>query len=374
MDVPFIDLSKTQARVGREFNAALRRLQSRCDFILGDDVRQFETEFAAYAGTRSAVGLNSGTDALFLSLKALGVGPGDEVIVPSFTFIATAFAVSYCGATPVFCDIDPATFCIDPQSAENAVTPRTKAIIPVHLFGQCCDMGKIMRLARKRKLKVVEDACQSHGAVYNGVKAGAIGDAGCFSFYPTKNLGGWGDGGLVTSSDAGLVKQLLLLRDCGRKSRYEHAVVGHNSRLDTCQAALLRVKLPLLDGWNAVRAEKAALYGRLLSGIGEVSCPVTAPYSNHVFHVYAVLCRERDALAGFLREQGIGTVVNYPLPLHLQEAYASRKWKKGSLPVSERTCRDVLSLPMHPYITDAQVRYVCAAVKRFYAKRAGAVR
>lgn len=368
MKVPFIDLARQNAVLGKALGRSLAAFSDRCDFILGQDEKQFEAEFAAYCGGKFAVGLNSGTDALFLSLKALGIGPGDEVIVPAFTFIATAFAVTYCGARPVFCDIDPQTYCLDPDSVKKSLTRKTKAVIPVHLFGQCAEMDGIVSLARDRGIRVVEDACQAHGAAYGKKKAGSIGDTGCFSFYPTKNLGGWGDGGMAVTSDECIYKKLLLLRDCGRKSRYEHAVIGYNSRLDSIQAAVLRLKLKRLDAWNRLRQRAAHRYDSLLSAVPGIVCPVTAKKSAHVFHVYAIRVPERDGLAAHLREQGIGVMINYPLPLHLQEAYSGLGYRKGSLPAAERTCREIISLPIHPYLTGGQIRRVCKAITDFYTR------
>jgi dTDP-4-amino-4,6-dideoxygalactose transaminase len=368
MKVPFVDLKKQNAALRPEIGRALAALHRRGDYILGEDLKKFETEFAAYCGARYAVGLNSGTDALFLSLKALGIGPGDEVIVPAFTFIATANAVSYCGATPVFCDIDPLTYCIDPQSARKALTKRTKAVIPVHLFGQCCDMAALMTLARSRGLYVVEDGCQAHGAEFRGRKSGSIGDTGCFSFYPTKNLSGWGDGGMAVTSDEKIVRKLLLLRDCGRKSKYEHIIVGYNSRLDSIQAAVLRLKLKHLDEWNAARRRHAGRYTSGLAGIKGIACPATGPDTTHVFHVYGIRARRRDALVAFLRSQGIGVTVNYPLPLHLQKSYAGLGYRKGDFPVAERICKEIISLPMHPFLTGPQISAVCGTIRQFFKR------
>jgi dTDP-4-amino-4,6-dideoxygalactose transaminase len=364
----FIDLATPHAAMGKEMAVRFAALAKRGDFILGQDVKLLEEEFAAYCGVTYAVGVNSGTDALFLSLMALGIGPGDEVIVPAFTFIATANAVSYCGATPVFCDIDPVNFCLDVKSAAKAVTKKTKAIIPVHLFGQCCDMDRVGELARSRGMKVVEDACQSHGAEYKGAKAGSIGDTGCFSFYPTKNLGGWGDGGMVMTSNKPIFRKLVMLRDCGRKSRYEHAIVGYNSRLDSLQAAVLRLKLKRLDSWNRLRQRFAGRYTTLLSGLREVVCPHAGPDTTHVFHVYALKAQRRDQLAEFLEKQGIRTMVHYPIPLHLQPAYNGLGYRKGDFPIAERTCKEIISLPMHPFLTDQQIRRVCANIRGFYKR------
>ena len=365
MKIPFLDLNSQYRSLKKEIDAGLKGLIDRSDFILGRDEHLFEAKFAAYTGSRCAVGLNSGTDALFLSLLACGIGPGDEVIVPAFTFIATANAVSYTGAKPVFCDIDETTFTMDPEAMERAVSKKTRAVIPVHLFGQCCDMKPILRVARKRGIKVIEDACQAHGAVYLplGRKAGAMGDTGTFSFYPTKNLGGWGDGGIATTDSAKLDAAIRLLRDCGRKTRYEHSVVGYNSRLDTVQAVVLLRKLARLDEWNAARAQKAELYGLLLEGTSGITIPRTAEYSTHVFHIYAVRAKQRPRLLSKLAERGIGFMINYPIPLHLQPAYRGLGYARGDFPRSERVCREIVSLPMHPFITCSQVRLVAKTVR-----------
>ncbi|MDD5347929.1 MAG: DegT/DnrJ/EryC1/StrS family aminotransferase [Candidatus Omnitrophica bacterium] len=379
MRVPFIQLKARDARFERAIRQALAAVVERGDFILGLETKKFEAAFAAYCGSRFAVGLNSGTDALFLSLKALGIGPGDEVIVPAFTFIATANAVSYTGARPVYVDIDEQTFTIDPAQTARAVTRRTRAIIPVHLFGQCADMRPLMRIARKHSLKVIEDACQAHGAAYYlkqrrsgaapSYKAGAMGDVGCFSFYPTKNLGGFGDAGLVVTDNARICDTLKKLRDCGRVSRYEHAMVGYNSRLDTLQAAVLAVKLRYLDAWNRKRQRLAAMYDRLLADAEGVLAPRKASYSSHVYHIYAVRVRRREKLAAHLKARGIGAMIHYPIPLHLQPAYQDLGYRRGGFPVAEKVCGEVLSLPMHPFLTGSQVGFVCSEIKKSFLKR-----
>ncbi|MFA5373826.1 MAG: DegT/DnrJ/EryC1/StrS family aminotransferase [Candidatus Omnitrophota bacterium] len=366
MKVPFIDLHKQQAVVEKEINAAIKKVLRRGDYILGEEEKLFEREFGAYCGKRYAIGLNSGTDALFLSLVSLGIGLGDEVIVPVFTFIATAFAVSCAGAKPVFADIDAKTFNIDVAKIEQAITRKTKAIIPVHLFGQLADMQPIMKLARKYKLKVIEDACQSHGALYlkgKAAKSGAIGDFGCFSFYPTKNLGGVGDGGLVVTNDKTLNDKLRRLRDCGRKSKYAHVILGYNSRLDTLQAAVLRVKLRYLDKWNKMRRAAAVEYDRLLKDVPGVVLPYTARCSSHIYHIYAVRVKNRDKLVEHLKASGIGVMVNYPIPLHLQEVYKGLGYKKGDFPQAEQVSKEIISLPMHPYLAKREIKYVVEKIK-----------
>ncbi len=373
MKVPFLNLVKLHKNIEKEIEQAGKKVMRGANFILGEEVCLFEQEFAKYCGAKFGVGLNSGTDALFLSLLALGIGPGDEVIVPAFTFIATANAVSYTGAKPVFVDIDAATYNIDPQKILKAITKKTKAIIPVHLFGLCADMEPIMRLARQHGLKVIEDACQAHGAVYRssvarhqapGQKAGSIGDAGCFSFYPTKNLGGFGDGGMVVTNDQKLAEKLLLLRDCGRKSKYEHVVLGYNSRLVTFQAAGLRVKLKYLGQWNKMRVFNAKIYDNFLENVQNVIRPAGADYSSHVYHIYAVRVKKRDKVVEQLKAAGVGVLVNYPIPLHLQQAYHGLGYVKGEIPVAENVCREILSLPMHPLLNKTEIKYVVKVLKK----------
>jgi dTDP-4-amino-4,6-dideoxygalactose transaminase len=362
MKVNFLDLQKQYKRLKPQIDAAVKEFGMRSDFILGRDVSLFEEEFSRYCATKFAVGVNSGTDALFLSLAGSGIGEADEVIVPVFTFIATAFAVSYTGANPVFVDIDERTYNIDVNKIEDAITKKTRAIVPVHLFGQMADMRPIMKIAAKYKLKVIEDACQSHGSVYKpwSKKAGSIGCAGCFSFYPTKNVGGWGDGGMVITDNKKLRDKLMILRDCGRglKTRYEHVLVGNNSRLDTLQAAILRVKLRYLDRWNQLRAKNSKLYSRLLKDSPGIILPYNADYSSHIFHVYAVRVRNRDKVAGYLKSKGINVAVFYPLPLHLQPAYRNLGYKRGDFPVAEKVAKEILALPMHPFLSEKEIRYV----------------
>jgi dTDP-4-amino-4,6-dideoxygalactose transaminase len=364
MKVPFLDLQKQYEAIAPAVRRALSQVIKRQDFILGQDVSLFEEEFGLSCKARYCLGVNSGTDALFLSLKALNIGPGDEVIVPVFTFIATAFVVTCAGAMPVFVDIDEQTFNIDVSKVERAITKRTKAVIPVHLFGQCADMKPLRALCRTRGLKIVEDACQAHGALYEGRPAGTMGDTGAFSFYPTKNLGAWGDAGAIITDNETLFKKLRMMRDCGRKSKYEHHILGYNSRLDTMQAAILRVKLPLLERWNHRRIEAARLYTKLFFGVPGVQRPVTATGARHVYHIYAIQVDRRDAVVEALKSRGIGCMVNYPIPLHLQVVYKGLGYKKGDFPVAEKLSRNIISLPMHPFITARQVQYVVQTVKK----------
>jgi len=336
---------------------AVRAVLNRGDFILGREVELFEAEFAKYCGTKFAVGVNSGTDALFLSLLSQGIGKGDEVIVPAFTFIATALAVSYTGARPVFVDIDEQTYNIDVNKIRKAITKKTKAIIPVHLYGQPADMEAILEVAKEYKLKVIEDAAQAHGAEYKNKKVGSFGTTGCFSFYPTKNLGALGDGGMVVTNVENTYKDLLILRNCGRKTHYEHIIKGYNSRLDTIQAAILRIKLSRLDKWNQLRRKNAHLYSSLLKGVDGVITPYEDKKGFHVYHLYVVRVKNRDRVIKILNEQGIKVLIHYPMPLHLQPAYKDSGYKKRDFPVAEKVAQEIISLPMHPYLKEAQIKY-----------------
>jgi dTDP-4-amino-4,6-dideoxygalactose transaminase len=333
-------------------------------FVLGPEVEAFEREFAAYCRTAHAVGVSSGTSALHLALLAAEVGPGDDVITVPFTFVATVAAIHYAGARPVFVDVEPGTLTMDPSRLEAALTPATKAVIPVHLHGQCADMDPILEIARARGLIVIEDAAQAHGAAYRGRPAGSLGDLGCFSFYPAKNLGAGGEGGMVVSGSEELARRVRLLRDWGQEGKYRHVVKGYNYRLEALQAAILRVKLRHLPAWNAARARNAARLSEGLRG-AEVRLPMPAPERDHVFHVYAVRSPRRDALAAHLREHGIGTGIHYPVPVHLQEAYRDPRYGPGHFPASEEAARSVLSLPMFPELTAAQIDAIVRGVRSF---------
>lgn len=394
MNIPFTDLGILHKKLKKETLQAIKAVIERGDFILGKDTKSFEQEFAAYCNCRYAVGVNSGTDALFLALKNLQIGPGDEVIVPTFTFIATALAVSYTQAKPLFVDIEEGSYNIDPQKIRQAVTKRTKAIIPVHLYGQAANMREILKIAKEYNLKIIEDAAQAHGVKIqmtdvrfqisdnrkktedrlqiketkelknreanekNYKKAGAIGDIGCFSFYPTKNLGAFGDAGMLTTNDEKIYNQLLILRDCGRTSKYVHPIIGYNSRLDSLQAAVLRIKLKQLDIWNKLRMEAAKEYDKLFSEIPEIIIPKRSDFSQHIYHVYAIKTKKRDQLFDHLRKKGIGALIHYPTPLHLQGAYKELGYKKGDFPVAEKISTQILSLPIFPYIKSAQIKFI----------------
>ncbi len=373
--IPILDLKAQYESIKDEIDAAMAGVLESGQFILGPTVRELEQKVAAYCGCKYGVGVASGTDALRLTLTALGIGPGDEVITTPFTFIATANTISHCGARAVFVDIDPRTYNIDPTAIEEAITERTKAIVPVHLYGHPADMDPIMELAEAHGLYVIEDAAQAVGARYpstgsgrsKGRRVGCMGHAGCLSFYPTKNLGAYGDGGMVVTNDAALAEKVDVLRRQGSKRKYHAEVLGFNSRLDSLQAAILGVKLKYLDGWNEARRQVAQRYNELLAGL-----PVTMPYKSpdvyHVYHQYTIRAEQRDALAAYLKERGIGTMIYYPVPLHLQGLYAGLGYGEGSLLVSEVASREVLSLPMYPELTEAQQQEVAQAIREFYSR------
>jgi len=359
--VPFVDLKAQYASIKNEIDAAIARVIADTAFIMGREVRAFEEAFADYLGARFCIGVNSGTAALQLALMACGIGPGDEVIAPSFTFFATAEAISVLGAKPVFVDIDPVSYTIDAAQIEAAITPRTRAIIPVHLYGQAADLDPILAIAKRHKLRVIEDAAQAHGAEYKQKRVGALGDAGCFSFYPSKNLGAYGEAGAIVTNDEGLAQQLRLLRDHGSTSKYAHAIVGYNFRMEEIQAAVLNVKLPHLDGWNNLRREHAATYNDLLKDLG-FALPREMDCARHVYHVYAIQTENRDDLQQRLTANGIQTGVHYPIPIHLQPAYLSLGYKPGDLPVTETLSQRVLSLPMFPELRADQQRRVADVI------------
>ena len=368
IDIPLLTLKGQHAETGAEVKAAVARVLDSGVFILGPENKAFDAEFAQAIGAKHCLGVDSGTSALELALEASGVGPGDEVIVPSFTFIATATAVSVLGATPIFADVDPTTLTLDPRSVGKALTPRTKALIAVHIFGQPADMDPLIALAKSKNISVIEDCAQSHLATYKGRTTGTLGSLAAFSFYPSKNLGAAGDAGAVTTNDGLLRARVTELRNCGRSAEggYHHVRIGHNCRLDEIQAAILRVKLRRLDGWTAVRRSIAALYCEGLSGLPLQLPPIGSGDSSPVFHLYTVCCERRDALAEHLRLKGIGTGVYYPTPLHLQPAYAGLGVKAGALPVSERASREALSLPMYAELSAADAGRVVEAVRLFF--------
>ena len=367
VDVPLVDLRAQHRSIAGEVEAALRAVMERADFVLGHDVDAFEAEYAAYCEAEHAVGLDSGLSALELGMRALGIGPGDEVITPANSFIASSSAISQAGATPVWVDVDPLTLDLDPDAVRAAITPRSRAIMPVHLYGQPADMGAIVAIAREHGLRVVEDACQAHGARIGGRRVGSLGDFAAFSFYPAKNLGAYGDGGMLTTGDAGLAERVRMMRNYGQRQKYEHVTMAWNRRLDTVQAAVLRIKLRRLDAWNAARRSHAALYDRLLRDSG-LDLPVARPDVEHVYHLYVVQTDGRDQVLAALRAQGIGAALHYPVPIHLQEAYRERGIGPGSFPVTERSAARLLSLPMYPELTDEQVHRVAGAVANAVAR------
>ena len=362
--VPFIRLDAAYPELFVELMEVIERVGRDAAFTLGPEVADFEEQFAAECGTRYAIGVSSGTAALALVLRAMGIGPGDEVIVPTYTFIATAEAVSAVGAKPVLVDVDPDTACITAEIVEAALTERTRAVIPVHLFGRTVDMDPILALCRPRGIKVVEDACQAHSAQYRGRPVGSIGDAGCFSFYPTKNLGAYGDGGGVVTDDGELARRLRLLRDYGRTAENCHEIVAGNSRFDELQAAILRVKLARLDGWNDTRRRLASIYAERLADL-PLELPVAEDRGEHVYHLYVVRTPRRDELQAHLRANGVGAGVHYPQPVHLQPAWKGRplEWP---LPATEKCVEEILSLPMYPELSEGDVEHVADLVRGFF--------
>ena len=371
MSVPLLDLKPQFASIRGELMAALERVATSQLFILGSEVADLEREIAAYVGVPHAVGCASGTDALILSLHALAVRGGDEVVTTPFSFFASASCAALLGAKPVFVDIEPDTFNIDAGKLEAAIGPKTRALVPVHLFGQCADMDAILEIASRRGVPVVEDACQAIGATHRSKKAGAIGIAGAFSFFPSKNLGGFGDGGMITTGDDALAAKLRMLRVHGERERYKHQEIGWNSRLDAIQAAVLRVKLPHLDAWAAGRIAHADRYDRLFRETGLVGkerlrIPARAPYAGHIFNQYTIRVRERDALVEHLKSHGIGYGIYYPIPLHLQECFKRLGHKPGDFPETERAAAEVLSLPVFPELTPLQIEEVVGAIAAFW--------
>jgi dTDP-4-amino-4,6-dideoxygalactose transaminase len=363
MKVPFLDLKAHHAPFIEKFDRAIREVIESSAFAGGPFVEKFEEEFAAFCGSPYAIAVGNGTDALWLTLLGFGIGEGDEVITVPNTFIATAEAITYCKARPVFVDVDQDTFTMNPAELEKSLTERTKAIIPVHLFGQPADMDPILEFARANGLFVVEDAAQAHGAEYKGRKAGTMGDAGCFSFYPGKNLGAFGEAGAVVTNDPELRKQIQMLRDHGQSRKYYHALMGWNCRMDGIQAAVLSIKLRHLDEANSLRRKHAKAYNQAFAGIDEVLTPFEALYARHVYHVYAIRVQERDEVIASLTEKGIQCGVHYPVPVHLQKAYRSLGYGRGDFPISEQTALEFISLPMFPELTEAQVEIVALSLR-----------
>jgi len=359
--IPFVDLKAQYESIKPQVNAAIQGVLDSCSFTLGPEVAAFEQAFSAYSQAAHGIAVNTGTSALHLALLAAGVGRGDEVITVPFTFVATASAIDYTGARPVFVDIDPQTYTMDPKALEAAITERTRAIIPVHLYGQPADMDPIMAIAERHGLVVIEDAAQAHRAEYKGHRVGSIGDMGCFSFYPGKNLGAYGEGGMVTTDSAAHDRTIRMLRDWGAEKKYHHVLKGYNFRMEAIQGAVLRVKLPHLDAWTEARRTAAAHYDRLLAGSG-IPTPKAMAYAHHVYHVYAIRTAHRAEWQQALMAKGIHTGIHYPIPVHLLPAFADLGYREGQFPHAEKAAREVLSLPMFPELTVAQCVEVVAAL------------
>ena len=364
--VPFVNLRAQYDALKPRIDAAIASVLARSAYISGADVDDFQKWFAAFCGVRHAIGVSSGTRALELVLRGLNVGSGDEVATSANTFIATAAAITAAGARPVLIDVDEASGNLDPDRLEAAITAKTKAIIPVHLYGRPAAMREILDIAKRRNIAVVEDAAQAHGAKYRGARTGSLGTAGCFSFYPTKNLGAFGDAGMVTTNDDALAERIRLLRDHGRISKYEHAVVGYTARLDNLQAAVLRVQADMLDEWNAKRRQVAKWYRERLGA--PLVCPADDPQDEPVYHLYVVRVPKRDEFRAHLEANGIATAIHYPVPVHLQPAYRELGYSEGDFPVTERLTREIVSLPMHPFLQQADVQYVATVAAEYLAR------
>ncbi|MBD3169000.1 MAG: aminotransferase class V-fold PLP-dependent enzyme [candidate division Zixibacteria bacterium] len=365
MAIPLLDLTRQNGPIRDEINEAISRVLDHNKFILGPEVAELEKKVSEYSECKHGIGVASGTDSLLISLRSAGVEPGDEVITTSFTFFATAGVITRVGAIPVFVDILPDTFNLDPDLIESAITGKTKVIMPVHLYGQCADMDRINEIAKKHNLAVVEDAAQAIGAKYKGKKAGSMGDLGCFSFFPSKNLGACGDAGMIVTNDDSHEEMCRKLRVHGSKPKYYHSVVGYNSRLDTLQAAILGVKFNYLEGWHEGRREKARKYNELFTS-EKVKKPFESEDCYHIYHQYTIRVPERDALAQHLKEKGIGHAIYYPLPLHSQECYRELGYKEGDLPETESAAREVISIPIFPEMTDEEQKEVVSTIEGFY--------
>lgn len=366
MKVPFLSFHYINNEVKANVTNAFTNVFESNWYILGNAVKEFEVSYAKFSNTKYCIGVSNGLDALFLSLKALGINEGDEVIVPSNTYIATALAVSYTGATPVFVEPNIETYNINPENIESAITPKTKAIMPVHLYGQCCEMEEIMKIAKEHNLFVVEDNAQAHEATYNGKITGSWGNANGVSFYPGKNLGALGDAGAITTDDDLVATKLFSLRNYGSQKKYYNEVIGYNMRLDELQAAILSAKLPFLSNWTSLRIEAANWYHSLLSGVVEIKLPKIAVGATHVYHLYVIRTERRDELQQYLTKEGVGTLIHYPIPPHLQEAYKHLGFKNGDFPIAEEIAKTCLSLPMYPGITREKIEYVSNAIINFF--------
>lgn len=369
MEIPFLDLRAQLEEGDAEIRAAIDTVCRNCNFILGVQVAQFEESFAAYCDCTQGVGVGTGLDALKLILRALEIGPGDEVITAANSFVASALAITAVGARPVLADVEPSTLLLSAETVRPHITPRTRAIMPVHLYGMPCEMDGLARLATEHGFDLVEDACQAHGARYHGRRTGSLSRAAAFSFYPGKNLGAFGDGGAVTTNDAVLAERIRALRNYGSVIKYAHDELGENSRLDTLQAAVLEVKLRWLDEWNARRRRIAQLYLERLRDLEEVVLPGMTPDAEAVFHLFVVRCERRAELMEWLQKNGIQTLIHYPIPIHLQRAFRDTGWNRGDFPVTEEASDRILSLPIGPHVTEQQVDYVCGAIRDFYYER-----
>ncbi len=365
MEIPLVDLRKQYAPLKTEILSGIERVLDGMHLFLGENVQALEREFAQFCGARHGIGVSDGTAALHIILRAMGIGPGAEVITVSHTFIATAEAILLAGARPVFVDIDPNTYLMDVEQIKSRITPRTRAVLPVHLYGQTVDMDPLLELAAQYGLKVIEDACQAHGAEYKGRRAGSLGDAAAFSFYFSKNLGAYGEGGFITTNNDELARRMRMIRDHGSERRYYHDLVGFNGRLDEIQAVALRAKLPHLAGWNEQRRSHAARYRQLLEDT-PLTTPAVRPECQPVYHLYVVRAPQRDELQAWLKSRGVSSGIHYPVPIHLQTAMGSLDFKAGDLPVTERVAGEILSLPMYAELTAGEVEYIAASVKAFY--------
>lgn len=367
MKIAFVDLVRQYSTLQKEMDEAVLKVMQKGSFILGENVREFEREFASYIGAKYGLGVGSGTDALHIALEALGIGPKDEVITVSHTFVATAYSIIHAGTTPVFVDIDPETYTINPELIEKAITPKTKAILPVHLYGQPANMTNIMEIAKKHNLRVVEDVAQAHGAKFQGQTVGTFGDIGCFSFYPGKNLGAYGDGGLIVTNDEAVAEKVRMLREYGQKAKYHHEIVGYNSRLDEMQAAILRIKLRHLEAWNENRRRNAKLYDEQLSDLPmSITTPKVAKDRTHVYHLYVIRAKQRQLLQDFLSQVQISTGIHYPIPVHKQPACVNIVKQGSKLTITEQIVGEILSLPMFPELKQEEIQFVCDNIKKFY--------
>lgn len=371
MTIPFVDLKAQYQSIKTEVNEAIQRVLDNTAFILGKEVKDFEEAFAEYVGAKHCVAVNSGTAAIQVAVQSCGIGAGDEVIIPANTFFATAEGISTANATPVFVDCDSVSYNIDVSKIEAAITDKTKAIMPVHLYGQSADLDSIFEIAKKHNLLVIEDAAQAHGSLYKNKRVGALGHAGCFSFYPGKNLGAYGEGGAIVTNDDEVARLARLLRDHGSQKKYQHEIIGYNFRMEGIQGAVLNVKLKYLDGWNDLRREHATLYNKLLSDSGLI-LPLEMEYARHIYHLYVVQSERRDELMKALNDADIQTGIHYPIPIHLQPAYAFLEHKEGDFSEAERQAKQLVSLPMFPELTNEQIEKVCDTILQFKSKTANA--